>query len=244
MSVVGSRAGRPAVILSRFRLDRLPGARSAVRLRFVLSSPARVRFLIIGPAPSCQAAGRFVLAGHRGLNRLAFRGRVRGRLLGPGTYTIVPQPASGSSRHAKAVAVVIDARGIRPTAPVRWRNCDAAVATAAASHGLPASVTPRSGVAAAEALATETRGKAAEKRPSSASSWLATSGQKSSLLAALLLALLAVSIALLTIAWVEPGDTTMRFRAAGVIVLHRPEIARLGGAFLVSAVLLFLLTQV
>ncbi len=232
------------MVLSRFRLDRLPGARSAVRLRFVLSSPARVRFLVIGPAPSCQVAGRIVLAGHRGLNRVAFRGRVRGRLLGPGTYTIVPQAASGSSRQAKAVAVVIDARGSRPTAPVRWPNCDAAVATdATAGDPLRASASPRTGVAAAEAFAPEKRDKAAGKRPAAASSWLVTSGESSSLLAALLLALLAVSLALLTIAWVEPGDTTMRFRAVQVILRHRLEIARLGGAGLVSAVLLFLLTQ-
>ena len=142
------------------------------------------------------------------------------------------------------MAVVIDARGIRPTAPVRWRNCDAAVATVAtASDALRASATPGSGVAAAEAFAPENRDKAAQERPSAESSWLATSGHKSSLLAALLLALLAVSVVLLTIAWVEPGDTTMRFRAVRVIVRHRPEIARLGGAALASAVLLFLLTQ-
>jgi hypothetical protein len=164
-------------------------------------------------------------------------------MLRPGTYTIVPQPASGSSRQAKAVAVVIDARGIRPTAPVCWRNCDAAVATAAAGDPLRASATSRAGVAAAEAFAPEKREKAAEKRPTAASSWLATSGENSSLLAALVLALLAVSLALLTVAWVEPGDTTMRFRAVQVILRHRPEIARLGGAGLVSAVLLFLLTQ-
>src|SRR4029453_19328012 len=122
------------------------GVRSAVSLRFVLSSPARVRFLVIGPAPSCRVAGRFVLAGHRGLNRIAFRGRVRGRLLGPGTYTIVPQPVAGSSRLGKAVAVAIDARGVRPPAPVRWRNCNS-VGGATAGNALPASATRRSGLA-------------------------------------------------------------------------------------------------
>jgi hypothetical protein len=35
----------------------------------------------------------------------------------------------------------------------------------------------------------------------------------------------------------------MRIRAVRVIVRHRREIARLGGAALASAVLLFLLTQ-
>ena len=109
--VVASRAGRPAVFLSRLRLERLPGPRSAVGLRLVLSRPARVRFLVIGPAPSCQVAGRFVLAGHRGLNKVAFRGRVRGRRLEPGIYTIVPQPAAGSRRLPKAVAVAIDGEG-------------------------------------------------------------------------------------------------------------------------------------
>jgi hypothetical protein len=204
-----------------------------------------VRFLVIGPAPSCQVAGRFVFAGHKGLNKLAFRGRVRGRLLGPGTYTIVPQPVTGSRQLPKAVAVAIDARGIRPTASVRWRNCDqaAAVPAATGADGLPASASRRSGVASVEAITPAHGEKAAEKLPAAAAGGLLPSVQTSSLLAALLLALLTVSLVLLSIASLEPSDTTMRFRAVQVIARHRAQIAMLGGALLASTGLLFLLGQ-
>ena len=69
--------------------------------------------------------------------------------------------------------------------------------------------------------------------------WL-PSVRKSPQLSALLLALLAVSIALLSLAAVEPGNT-LRFRTMRVIVRHRGQIAWLGGALLFSAILLFLL---
>ena len=69
--------------------------------------------------------------------------------------------------------------------------------------------------------------------------WLPTV-TKSPQLSALLLALLAVSIALLCLASVEPGHT-LRFGTMRVIVRHRGRIAWLGGALLFSTILLFLL---
>lgn len=243
MPVVSSRATRSAIFLSRLRLERLPGPRSAVGLRLVLSRPARVRFLVIGPAPSCQTAGRFVLAGHQGLNKVVFRGRVRGRLLGPGTYTIVPQPPAGSRRPPKAVAVAIDAQGVRPTAPVRWRDCDPAAATASptvtAGKGLPVPAFRASGSAAAEAIEPARHESAAEKRPAAAFVW-PPNVTNSPQLSALLLALLAVSIALLSLASVKPGHT-LRLRTVRVIARHQEQIGWLGGALLVSTILLFFL---
>ena len=190
-------------------------------------------------------AGRFVLAGHRGLNKVAFRGRVRGRLLGPGIYTIVLQPAAGSRRLPKAVAVAIDARGIRPTAPVRWRNCDPA---AASRRRLPPSrlamLSPawRSEPPASLPLRRSCRpGAQGPPRsvPPAVFGWLPTV-PKSPQLPVLLLGLLAVSIALLSLASVEPGHT-LRFRTMRVIARHQVQIAWLGGALLISAILLFLL---
>jgi hypothetical protein len=245
--VVASRAGRPAVFLGRLRLERLPGPRPTVGLRLVLSRPARVRFLVIGPAPSCQVAGRFVLAGHQGPNKVAFRGRVRGRLLRPGIYTIVPQPAAGSRRPPKTVAVAIDARGVRPTAPVRWRNCDPAAAAASpvllftlltGGKALPALALRASGVAATEAIAPAKRLTAAERRPA-VFGWF-PNVRKSPQLSAFLLGLLVVSIALLSLAAVEPGHM-VRFRTVRVIAYHRGQIAGLGGALLITALLLLLL---
>jgi hypothetical protein len=187
--------------------------------------------------------GRFVVAAHRGLNKVAFRGRVHGRRLGAGVYTIVPQSAAGSRRQPKAVAVAIDARGIRPTAPVRWRNCDpvaAAVSPAVIARNALHALAPRtSGVAAAEATAPAKGQKAAEKRPAGVLSWFPIV-PTSRRLSALLLALLAASLALLSVAAVEPGRMG-RHRTVRVIADHRGQIACVGGALLFSALLLYVL---
>jgi hypothetical protein len=63
---------------------------------------------------------------------------------------------------------------------------------------------------------------------------------KSPQFSGLLLALLAVSIALLSIAAIEPGDT-LRFRTVRAVARHQAHIAVLGGTLLVSAILLFFL---
>jgi hypothetical protein len=174
---------------------------------------------------------------------MAFRGRVHGRLLRPGTYTIVPQPAAGSRRLPKAVAVAIDAQGIRPTAPVRWRNCYTATAAASsaltAGNALPASTLRASGSAAAEAIEPANRDRAAEKHPAPAFGWLPTIPE-SPQLSALLFTLLAISIVLLSLASVEPGHT-LRFRTVRTIARHQVQIGWLGGALLISAILLFFL---
>ena len=186
-------------------------------------------------------AGRFVLSGHRGLNKVAFRGRVRGRRLESGIYTIVPQPAAGSRRLPRAVAVAIDGRGIRPTAPVRWRNCDpdtAASSALSAGNALPALALRASGSAAAEAT-TPAKPTAAEGRPFPVFGSLPTF-PPSPQLSALVFTLLALSIVLLSLASVEPGHT-LRFRTMRTIARHQMQIGWLGGALLISAILLFFL---
>jgi hypothetical protein len=221
-----------------------------VRLRLVLTAPAQVRFLVIGPAPSCREAGRFVLAGHRGLNRFAFRGRVRGRLLRPGTYTIVPQPVAHARQQPKALAVEIDARGIRPTAPVRWRNCGRAAYVPAPIVGaaLPVSEPSRadvaSDVAAAETTTSAQGDRPAAKRLAAGPSGLLPSVRRSSLLTALLIAQLTFSLALLALASLGSGEVTARLRPGQVIVRHRTQIAFIGGALLVGTAVLFLLAHV
>jgi hypothetical protein len=201
-----------------------------------------VRFLVIGPAPSCQVAGRFVLAGHKGLNKVAFRGRVRGRRLGPGIYTIVPQPAAGSRRLPRAVAVAINGRGIRPTAPVRWRNCDPAAAASpalTAGNARPAMALRAASIAGAEARVPAERKKAAERGFFPVFGWL-PSVPNSPQLSAVLFTLLALSIVLLSLASVEPGHT-LRFRTMRTLARHQVQIGWLGAALLISAMLLFFL---
>jgi hypothetical protein len=143
-----------------------------------------------------------------------------------------------------ALAVAIDARGIRPTAPVRWRDCDRAAAagsrTVTAGKGLPVLAFRASRSAAAEAIEPAKHERAAEKRPASSFVSALPSVTNSPQLSALLLGLLAVSIALLSLALVGPRDT-LRFRTVRVIARHQGDIGWLGGVLLVSAILLLLL---
>jgi hypothetical protein len=224
------------------------GRRSVVQLRVVLTAPARVRFLVIGPAPGCDVVARFVLAGHRGLNRLPFRGRVHGKLLAPGTYTIVPQPARLPRRLPKAVAVTIDARGIRPTAVLPPRSCSRAAAVPAPAGGavLPYTAPITSDVAAAESTMPPAIEQHADKR---AAKRLSLGGlelptvRKSSLLTALLIAQLGLSLALLAVATFGSADASTRFRTGQVVARYQPQIAVVGGALLVGTAVLYLLAQ-
>jgi hypothetical protein len=76
----GAPAARPPVAPAA-------GARTPRRgagLRFRLSEPAKVRFRVLPGGPRL----RFQASGRRGLNRLRFSARVRGRALGPGLYVL------------------------------------------------------------------------------------------------------------------------------------------------------------
>ena len=245
--LASSGRGRPAVLLRRLRVERLPGhaKRITVQLSFILSGPARVRFFVFGPAPDCSLAGRFTIAGHAGLNRVPFRGRIRGRLLRSGIYTIVPQSIARAGRPpGPRVAIVIDARGVHPAAPVPW-NCRSATK---AEPLLP--LTPRyAGVAGA--IATEpatpadtsathadtsvdkSRKSGAQILPSVGNPWL-TIG--------VLLPLLA-SVALLGLAGVESTYAATRFRLVRVVDDRREQIGYIGAALFAGAAVLFLLTQ-
>jgi hypothetical protein len=84
------------------------GRRQGTMLSFVLSAPARVRFTVLGEAPACRPLGTFSMRGHRGMNRMRFLGRLRGRRLPPGTYTIIPRIARrGQQRALASIAVEI-----------------------------------------------------------------------------------------------------------------------------------------
>lgn len=184
---------------------------------------------------------------------MPFRGRVHGKVLGPGTYTIVRQSSAGS-RRPKTVAVTIDARGIRPSTPVRWRNCsqaaaaDAAVPASMSGTALLRSAPSRSDVAAAESAMPPTTGAKghvrAAKHLAAAAGGLLPSVRRSPLLTALLIGQLAFSLALLALATLGSADATARLRPRQVLVRHRPQIAIVGGLLLVGTAILYLLAHV
>jgi hypothetical protein len=63
--------------------------RHAVTVRFMLRGPAKLTFVIQGPAPSCDTVRKLAVKGHRGINRLQISSRVGGRPLHEGIYRVV-----------------------------------------------------------------------------------------------------------------------------------------------------------
>jgi hypothetical protein len=89
-----------------------------------------LRITIFRVYPSCQRVGSFEVRTHAGVNRVRFRGRVRGRALAPGGYRLVVR-ARGAKRDVAAIPIVI-ARGTPSKAQVRKARtsvvCDRQVA--------------------------------------------------------------------------------------------------------------------
>ena len=89
----------------RARRLRVAGRNRAARITFTLSRPGRVLFVVRGPAPSCQVAGRFTVRGDRGVNHVRFTGRVGRRELPFGTYRVTARTRGGRPSRPVLVAV-------------------------------------------------------------------------------------------------------------------------------------------
>jgi len=90
-TIRGGRAETSREQASRLRLAR-GGARRATLL-FSLSKPGPVELDVQQLAPDCRRVGRFRVRGHRGVNRVRLRTRLRRRRLAPGTYSVVVRTA-------------------------------------------------------------------------------------------------------------------------------------------------------
>jgi hypothetical protein len=101
-----SRPARVTRLRASSRRVRTNGRRRTVaRITFTLSAPARVRFVVRGPAPSCAVVARFAVRGRAGPNRLRFTGRIGRRQLEPGTYRISARTRAGAT--ARPILVVV-----------------------------------------------------------------------------------------------------------------------------------------
>jgi hypothetical protein len=138
-----SLRGRPALRRlsaspARFVNRRTVGRRAGTTLTFFLSAPARIRFTILGKAPDCRPLGAFVRGGRKGVNRVRFLGRLRGRPLPPGRYTLVPEIMRGPGRRALPRVTVVVLSDRLPTGagetPVR-PECVAGTGSGARSAG-------------------------------------------------------------------------------------------------------------
>jgi hypothetical protein len=125
-SVTRSSASRPTgpARVTRFRVTRARVRRTgerkaAAKITFNLTKPARVRFVVRGPAPSCDVVARFTVRGRAGSNVVRFTGRIGRRRLESGTYRIVARTGAKTSR---PIAVVVGA------GPVERPRCSQPIA--------------------------------------------------------------------------------------------------------------------
>jgi hypothetical protein len=79
--------------------------RRAAKITFTLTAPARVVFVVRGPAPSCAVVGRFAVRGKAGTNHLRFTGRIGRRRLATGTYRITARTRAGAGTRPVVVVV-------------------------------------------------------------------------------------------------------------------------------------------
>jgi hypothetical protein len=101
-------------------------------LAFTLSKAQRLFLIVRGPAPSCQVVGVIPVRGHRGVNKVTFAGRAKGRNLRPGSYLLslstVRQPLP--SAPTTLVTVVSKRRSVPAKAGAPRPTCVAAQARA------------------------------------------------------------------------------------------------------------------
>ena len=204
-------------------------------------------FAVDQVSPACLRLGRFSVAGHAGVNRVRFGGRMHGRQLAPGTYRISARTVSG--RVVRRITLVV----VGGPAPSRHELSSLRAANVCAGTLPDAPFTATGAMSAGGEAATEPlspsqsqthvngSGLGLPHPPNLDSGVLGTSVQKTAkALQPLLVALLAVAIVLLSLASL-PRVAVPEPRFNDLLARHRGEIAALGAASLVAVALAFLL---
>jgi hypothetical protein len=218
-----------------------PKRRRTATFSFVLPRRQRVIFTVTQVAPLCRAVGRFSVAGHAGLNRVRFAGRVHRRLLPAGTYRILVRTASG--RVLRQVTLVVVAGG----APSRAELQAARAANVCPVSAGPASATSLSGLApwpppaAAIQQPSVQTGGVATPSPNVHSGVLGSTAEKAAqvIRRPYLIVLLALAIVLLGAASV-PDVVVPDPKVGHLLSRHRLELASLGTAILVGVAIALL----
>jgi hypothetical protein len=214
-----------------------------VKVVFRLRRGGVVHFVVTQVSPRCRRIGTFSVRAHRGVNKVALRGRLHGRPLPVGTYLL-----SATVRGRPFVGVTIVVAASRPTArelaQARARNACTAVLVQRVfysttvfrqpigMHG-PVKTTSRPGsVKAASAVPAPANvlGAQFSKPPSSADPRRL-----------FLLAASALAIALLGLA-VLPATVFANPRLGGLVERRRIELALAGTGALLGALLSYLAT--
>jgi hypothetical protein len=222
-----------------------PRRRRTTTFTFVLPYASRVVFTVNQVSPACLSVGRFSVAGHAGLNRVRFAGRVQGRQLGPGTYRISARTASG--RVIRRITLIV----VAGSAPTREELSSLRAAntclggTRKASSALAANISATAAQPLPQPISQplkEASGITAPHDPNPHSGVLASTVQRAKqAIEPMLVALLALSILLLGLASL-PRVAAVDPRVNDLLARHRLEIAALGAVMsLVAVALAFLL---
>jgi hypothetical protein len=219
-----------------------PKKRRTTTFTFVLPSPARVIFTVKQVSPTCVGIGNFGVAGHAGLNRVRFAGRVHGRQLAPGTYRIAARTTAG--RLVRRITLVV-VSGSAPTpaelTALRAANACGAAAGQTGTGGTSAARLPEPQLPKPLTEPDERAAGIAPQAPNLHTGVLGSAVAKTArAIQPLLVALLALAIVLLAVASL-PRVAVPDPRVHDLLAKHRIEIAALGAAALVGVALAFLL---
>jgi hypothetical protein len=244
----GVRSTRPTV-----RPDKKNGGTIIV---FRLSEPAIVRFTIVRVSPTCERVGAFRVRAHAGVNRVPFRGRLRGRPLPEGSYRLLVR-ARGAAADAAALKIVV-VRG-KPLSVEELRQAREANVCGATGNGIALdgeTAETAVGTTATPPPRNETssgsRDEKRAKNPIAAGAGTIGRGAKAlgtrftravedpTSIHPLVWVALALSILLLALAAVPPA--AFASARAEVIAYHRFEVALAGTTALGAAFLMYLIS--
>src|SRR5439155_10961330 len=228
------RSSRPWIVA------RGPIGHRRTMLTFRLPAAASVVFTVKEVSPLCRVVGTFTVRGHAGLNKVVFRGRVRGRTLPSGTYRISARRRGGAA--VLRVTVVIVESGVpSPTelaAAKRSNVCgvraalassrvsgNAAAAAPEQPRKNPPQATQRESASPTGGVAGTTRTHASPFTPSEVSKHVTNP---------LVIAALAAAVLLLGLAAL-PKEAIPDPRLTDALTRHRVEVALAGAAALATA---------
>ena len=116
------RATRPTV--------RPHSRNGATTIVFRLAKASVVRFTIVRVYPTCERVGSFRVRAHAGVNRVKFRGRLRGRPLEEGTYRLLVRARGAAADAAALKLVVVRGKALSPRELREARNANVCGTTA------------------------------------------------------------------------------------------------------------------
>ena len=217
-----------------------PKTRRRTILTFVLPRAARVIFTVRQVSPVCRVAVRFVVHGHRGVNRIRFPRPTSRFELTPGTYRISGHALRG--RLVKRATIVVVRAGTPSVAQIAAaRSANVCPTVPTSFHAGSTGQLPASDVAGPLA-----QGGPGLLAPQGAGPALHSGGvlgssveETARAIRPLLVGVLAFAIALLGIASL-PRVATPESRASDLLARHRRELAGLGTAALIAVLITFL----